>query len=118
MYVQKENIVLEWYSNGFNDFLANSLAMTINQLETSPNNNVFNHYKNNDELCEYKKEKLITYLKTKYTSVEENNDKKSVVVKDGNDICEIINFFHKDIICENEEFKNKIIKDLEFFHEL
>ena len=118
MYVQKENIVLEWYSNGFNDFLANSLAMTINQLETSPNNNVFNHYKNNDELCEYKKEKLITYLKTKYTSVEENNDKKCVVVKDGNDICEIINFFQKNIICENEEFKNKIIKDLEFFHEL
>ena len=121
MYVQKEFIVLEWYSNGYNDFLANSLAMTINQLETSPNNNVFNHYKNDNELCDYKKEKLITFLKTKYYNVSENKYNRNVVIVDNdndNNVCEIVNFLNKEILCENDEFREKIISDLQFFDEL
>ncbi len=118
MYVQKEFIVLEWYSNGYNDFLANSLAMTINQLETSPNNNVFKHYKNDNELCDYKKEKLITFLKTKYSNVNENNENKNVVIVENDNICEIVNFLKKEVKCDNEEFREKIIADLQFFEEL
>ena len=118
MYVQKEFIVLEWYSNGYNDFLAYFLAMTINQLETSPNNNVFKHYKNDNELCDYKKEKLITFLKTKYSNVNENNENKNVVIVENDNICEIVNFLKKEVKCDNEEFREKIIADLQFFEEL
>ena len=51
MYLHENEIVLEWYSNGFSDFLANSLAMTITQLQLSPNGIMYKHYENSNEKC-------------------------------------------------------------------
>ena len=113
---KESNIVMEWYSNGYSDFLANSLAMIITQLETAPNINVFHHYSNNDSLCPYKKEKLINYLNTKYHKVIPFAE--SLEILDWTNEKATIKFKNYEINCENQKLKEKLIKDIELFKEL
>ena len=110
------DIVLEWYSNGYSDFLANSISMIINQLETAPNINVFHHYSNNDILCPYKKERLINYLNTKYHKVARNTD--FLEVYDWNNEKAIVKYKDYGIECENETLREKLEKDIELFKEM
>ena len=110
------DIVLEWYSNGYSDFLANSISMIITQLEKSPNINVFHHYSSNDLLCPYKKEKLINYLIPKYQKVTLNSD--SLDILDWTNEKAIIKFKDYEINSENEKLKEKLVKDIEFFKAL
>ena len=111
-----KDIVLEWYSNGYSDFLANSIAMIISQLETAPNANIFYHYSNNDSLCSYKKERLINYLNSKYPKIEVNSDFLKIIDWDGE--FGIVQFKGFEIGCENEKLKLKINADLEQFKEI
>ena len=113
---KESDIVLEWNSNGYSDFLANSIAMIITQLETAPNINVFHHYSNNDSLCFYKKEKLKNYLNTKYHKVIINSEYLEVL--DWTDEKATIKFKNYEINCENEKLKEKLMKDIELFKEL
>ena len=113
---KESDIVLEWNSNGYSDFLANSIAMIITQLETAPNINVFHHYSNNDSLCFYKKEKLKNYLNTKYHKVIINSEYLEVL--DWTDEKAAIKFKNYEINCENEKLKEKLMKDIELFKEL
>ena len=117
LYLHKDNdIVLEWYSNGYSDFLANSIAMIITQLETAPNANIFYHYSNNDSLCSYKKERLINYLNSKYPKVEINTE--FLKIFDWNGEFGIVKFKGFEINCQNENLKQNIIADIEQFKEL
>ena len=111
-----EYIVLEWYSNGYSDFLANSIAMIITQLETCPNNNVFYHYSNNDTLCSFKKQKLIDYLNSKYIDVEAQADNIKLI--DYSQKTAEINTKNLQVSCNDNELKQKLILDLEQFKEL
>ena len=116
-YIHKESdIVLEWYSNGYSDFLANSIAMIISQLETAPNTNIFYHYSNNDSLCSYKKERLINYFKSKYKIVEVNSDNLKII--DWSDNSATIELKSLEVICDIDNFKQKINNDIELFKEL
>ena len=110
------NIVLEWYSNGYSDFLANSISMIINQLETAPNINVFHHYSSNESLCPYKKERLVNYLSTKYKQVIINSESLDII--DWKNQKANVKFKNYEIICENEKLQEKLTKDLELFKEL
>ena len=110
------DIVLEWYSNGYSDFLANSISMIITQLETAPNINVFHHYSNNDILCPYKKERLINYLSTKYNKIVRNSE--FLEVFDWENEKAIIKFKEFEIDCNNEKLKEKLKKEIELFKEL
>ena len=122
MKVFETYVVLEWYSDGFNDLIANSLAMTITQLESNPSGEMYKHYENRNEICSLKKNKLINYLKCKYSKVEESNNENCInsifVYDDNNTLCEIADPTSKRIITDNEELKQKVIKDLEFFDSL
>ena len=113
---KEDNIVMEWYSNGYSDFLANSIAMIITQLQTAPNINVFHHYSNNDALCSYKKEKLINYFNTKYHKVIPFAE--SLEITDWNNEKATIKFKDYEINCENQMLKEKLVKDIELFKEL
>ena len=116
-YIHKDSdIVLEWYSNGYSDFLANSIAMIISQLETAPNTNIFYHYSNNDSLCSYKKERLINYFESKYKIVEVNLD--NLKITDWYDNSAIIDLKGLEVICDIDNFKQKINNDIELFKEL
>jgi hypothetical protein len=116
-YIHKDSdIVLEWYSNGYSDFLANSIAMIISQLETAPNTNIFYHYSNNDSLCSYKKERLINYFKSKYKIVEVNSDNLKII--DWSDNSATIELKSLEVICDIDNFKQKINNDIELFKEL
>jgi len=115
-YMHKDSdIVLEWYSNGYSDFLANSIAMIITQLETAPNANIFLHYSNDESLCSFKKERLINYFNSKYKKVELNSD--SITIYDWSDNSAVINFKGFEVSCQNENFKQKIKSDIEQFKE-
>ena len=133
LYFHKDNdIVLEWDSNGYSDFLANSIATIISQLENTPNINIFHHYSDDDNLCSYKKERLINYLKSKYNKVEEGKDcliindimyekKVKKELEDQGKYSAIIYFdkFNKfEVRCENEALKEQLYSDLEQFKEL
>ena len=107
---------MEWYSNGYSDFLANSIAMIISQLETAPNTNIFYHYSNNDSLCSYKKERLINYFKSKYKIVEVNSDNLKII--DWSDNSATIELKSLEVICDIDNFKQKINNDIELFKEL
>ena len=113
---KESDIVLEWYSNGYSDFLANSISMIITQLEKAPNINVFHHYSNNDSLCPYKKERLINYLSAKYNKVVINSD--FLEIYDWSNEKAIVKFKEYEINCENQKLKEKLQKDLELFKEL
>ncbi len=113
---KESDIVLEWYSNGYSDFLANSISMIITQLEKAPNINVFHHYSNNDVLCSYKKERLINYLSAKYNKVVINSD--FLEIYDWSNEKAIVKFKEYEISCENQKLKEKLKKDLELFKEL
>lgn len=113
---KESDIVLEWYSNGYSDFLANSISMIITQLEKAPNINVFHHYSNNDVLCSYKKERLINYLSAKYNKVIINSD--FLEIFDWSNEKAIVKFKEYEINCENQKLKEKLKKDLELFKEL
>ena len=113
---KEDNIVMEWYSNGYSDFLVNSIAMIITQLQTAPNINVFHHYSNNDALCSYKKEKLINYFNTKYHKVIPFAE--SLEITDWNNEKATIKFKDYEINCENQMLKEKLVKDIELFKEL
>ena len=122
MRINPNNVVLEWYSNGYNDFLSNSLAMTITQLENNPNGEMYRHYENRNEICSFKKNKLIKYLKSKYSKVENSNNENnvnSIFVYDNDDtLCEIQDANTKRILTDNEELKERMLKDLDFFNSL
>ena len=111
-----QDIVLEWHSNGYSDFLANSIAMIITQLETAPNAEIFYHYSNNDKLCDYKKDRLINYLKSKYQQVEVNSDNLKII--DWMGASAIISIKEMEITCESQELSQKIKLDIEQFKEL
>ena len=113
---KESDIVLEWYSNGYSDFLANSISMIITQLEKAPNINDFHHYSNNDVLCSYKKERLINYLSAKYNKVVINSD--FLEIYDWSNEKAIVKFKEYEISCENQKLKEKLKKDLELFNEL
>ena len=114
LYLHKDNdIVLEWYSNGYSDFLANSIAMIITQLETAPNANIFYHYSNNDSLCSYKKSRLINYLNSKYPKIEINSDFLKII--DWNGEFGTVYFSGLEIDCKTEKLKQKLIDDIEQF---
>ena len=113
---KESDIVLEWYSNGYSDFLANSISMIITQLEKAPNINVFHHYSNNDSLCPYKKERLVNYLSAKYNKVAINSD--FLEIYDWSNEKSIVKFKEFEINCENQKLKEKLQKDLELFKEL
>ncbi len=116
-YIHKDSdIILEWYSNGYSDFLANSIAMIISQLETAPNSNIFYHYSNNDSLCSYKKERLINYFKSKYKIVEVNSDNLKII--DWSDNSAVIELKGLKIICDTDNFKQKVNNDIKLFKEL
>ena len=116
LYLHKNNdTVLEWYSNGYSDFLANSIAMIITQLELAPDTNVFYHYSNNDSICSYKKDRLINYLKSKYSQVDIGTD--SLKVWDNGENA-IIKFKELEIYSENEKIRQKLHLDIELFKEL
>ena len=116
LYLHKNNdTVLEWYSNGYSDFLANSIAMIITQLELAPDTNVFYHYSNNDSICSYKKDRLINYLKSKYSQVDIATD--SLKVWDNGENA-IIKFKELEIYSENENIRQKLHLDIELFKEL
>ena len=116
-YIHKDSdIVLEWYSDGFSDFLANSIAMIITQLETAPNANIFHHYSNEEILCSFKKEKLINYFNSKYKKVEVNSDR--IAIFDWSDNTAIIYFKGLEVSCKDEKFKQKINNDIEQYKEL
>ena len=110
------DIVLEWYSNGYSDFLANSISMIITQLETAPNINVFHHYSNNDVLCPYKKERLINFLSTRYNRIIRNSE--FLEIFDWQNEKAIVKFKEFEIICQNEKLKEKLKKDIELFKDL
>ena len=111
-----ESITLEWYSNGYSDFLANSIAMIITQLETCPNNNVFYHYSNNSTLCSFKKQKLIDFLNSKYSEVEVQTD--NIKLTDCSQKTAEINTNNFEISCNDNELKQKLIIDLKQFKDL
>ena len=113
---KESDIVLEWYSNGYSDFLANSISMIITQLMTAPSIDVFHHYSNSDILCSYKKERLRNYLNTKYNKVLLNSE--FLEVYDWTNEKGIVKFNEYEIECENERLKEKLKKDIEFFKEL
>ena len=115
--INKDNdIVLEWYSNGYSDFLANSISMIISQLETAPNINIFHHYSNNDSICSYKKERLINYLNTKYNKINVNTE--FLEIFDWKNEKAIVKFKGYEIESGNEKLKEKLQKDIELFKEL
>ncbi len=111
-----KDIVLEWYSNGYSDFLANSIAMIITQLETAPNANIFYHYSNNDKLCDYKKERFINYLKSKYQQVEVYSN--NIKITDWKGESAMITSQGVEIMSESVEISQKIKLDIEQFKEL
>ena len=110
------DIVLEWISNGYSDFLANSIAMITTQLETAPNTNIFHHYSNDESICSYKKEKLINFLTSKYSIVEVNSD--SLKITDWSKRIALIKFEGLEIICENDNLRQKLNDDIELFKQL
>ena len=117
LYLHKDSdIVLEWYSNGYSDFLSNSIAMIITQLETAPNANIFYHYSNNDSLCSYKKDRLINYLNSKYPKVEVNSE--YVKITDWTERSAIVYFKGFEIMCDNAELSQKLNSDIEQFKEI
>ena len=117
LYLHKDNdIVLEWDSNGYSDFLANSIAMIITQLETSPNENIFYHYSSYDSLCSYKKERLRNYLESKYPKIEYYDD--FLKINDWNEETAIVEFKGYKINCNNEKLRQKLNLDIEKFKQL
>lgn len=117
VYFNNENVVLEWYANGYNDFLSNSLAMIITQIEQFPNNHIFKHYINSKDICQFKKEKLITFLRSKYCKVEENEEQKIIITNDDQQSCEVC-YSTQAINCDDQKFGEKVMNDLEYFKEL
>jgi hypothetical protein len=122
IYLHKDNdIVLEWDSNGYSDFLANSIAMIITQLQMAPNENIFHHYSNDDSICSYKKQRLITYLESKYSKIDLSSEYLKVYDWDWNernDETAIIEFKGLKINCNSEKLKQKLIYEIEQFKEL
>jgi cleavage and polyadenylation specificity factor subunit 3 len=115
--IHKNNdVVLEWMSNGYSDFLVNSIGMIITQLENAPNLGIFHHYSNNESLCSFKKEKLINYLNTKYKKVLVNNE--FLEIYDWMDEKAEIQIKGFEINCQNQKLKEKLEKDLELFKDL
>ena len=116
LYLQKDYIILEWDSNGYSDFLANSIAMIITQLQMAPNENIFHHYSNDDSICSYKKERLITFLESKYPKIELSSE--YLKVYDWNKETGIVEYKGLQINCGNEKLRQKLFSDIEQFKEL
>ena len=107
------DILLEWNSNGYSDFLVNSIAMIITQVENAPNLGIFHHYSTNDKICSYKKERLINYLNTRYKNVLIYID--YLEVYNWMDEKAIVKFEGFEINSEDDKLKEKLEKDLELF---
>lgn len=114
--INDKTISLEWYASGVNDILADSIAMLIYQLENYPNSEIFTHYMNKDNLCSYKKKRLMVYFKTKYQRVEEKEN--NIFIENNGAECIISNLAEHEIICNNEELERKIKTDLDYFDTL
>jgi cleavage and polyadenylation specificity factor subunit 3 len=114
--INDDRISLEWYASAVNDILADSIAMLVYQLENYPNSEIFSHYMNKDSLCSYKKKRLLVYLKTKYHTVDEKEN-KIYIVNNGAE-CVIIDFPKHSLICHSEDLEKKIKADLDYFDTL
>ena len=59
--------------------------MIITQLQMAPNENIFHHYSNDDSICSYKKQRLITYLESKYSKIDLSSEYLKVYDWDWNE---------------------------------
>ena len=117
LYLHKDSdIVLEWESSGYSDFLANSIAMIITQLQIAPNENIFYHYSNDDSICSYKRERLIDFLNSKYPKIDINPE--FLKIYDWNEETGIVDFKGLKINCQAEKLRQKLHSDIELFKEL
>jgi len=119
VYFQLNNIVLEWYSNSKNDLVADSIALLIYQVENHPNNQTFSHYSSKENICSYKLKSFISYLKTKYETVEMEKD-DLIQVKDEGLLCYIeLNAekfkVRRNDAVKNAEFEEKLKDDISYF---
>ncbi len=118
----ESRVVLEWYSSGPNDILADSIAMLIYQLQNYPSCEIFSHYSNKDALCSYKLKTLIHYLRAKYDDVDLIDNK--LAIHFNGKLCEITELHHIDnldssmIIGEDEKLLTKLKEDIEYFKTL
>jgi Cft2 family RNA processing exonuclease len=115
-------VVLEWYSSGPNDILADSIAMLIYQLQNYPSSEIFSHYSNKEALCSYKLKTLVHYLRAKYDNVDFTENK--LTIQSNGKLCEINNLQHIEnldismINGNDEKLLDKVKYDLEYFKTL
>jgi cleavage and polyadenylation specificity factor subunit 3 len=111
--IHESHFLLEWYSSGVNDLLADSIAMLVYQLENYPTSEIFAHYTNSDNLCSYKMKRLTDYLKTRYDFV--GNQENKLILKYNEKNCIVYDVEKIEFDCQDEELSKRVKNDLEYF---
>jgi cleavage and polyadenylation specificity factor subunit 3 len=116
IHLQDNQVVLEWFTSPSNDILADSIAMFVYQLQNHPRNELLNHYLDKNSLCQFKLQNLLKYLRVKFSHVE-IDDENLITVRSGEQIAKI-DYQHRNLESNSEEFKMKIATEMEYFNNL